>query len=49
VITELWEQLLARERELSERESALLARESGVVEGECAIERARMECDVVPN
>jgi hypothetical protein len=30
VIAELWQHLLKRERELSERESAFLAREHGV-------------------
>jgi hypothetical protein len=43
VIAELREQLLAWERELSVRESALLARERGVVEGG----RAHMECDTI--
>jgi hypothetical protein len=45
MIAELREQLLTWERELSERESALLARERGVVEGERALGRAHMECD----
>jgi hypothetical protein len=34
VITKLWEQLLVRERELDERENALVARENSVVEVE---------------
>jgi hypothetical protein len=47
VIAELREQLLAWERELSEWESTLLARERGVVEGECALGQARMEYDAI--
>jgi hypothetical protein len=47
VIAELQEELLVRERELSEWESALLARESGVVEGERDLRRAHMECDAI--
>jgi hypothetical protein len=43
VVAELREQLLAWERELSVRESALLARERGVVEGG----RAHMECNTI--
>jgi hypothetical protein len=34
VITELWEQLLVRERELDKRENALVARENIVMEVE---------------
>jgi hypothetical protein len=37
VIVELWEQLLARERELFEQESTLLAKERGMVEGKHAL------------
>jgi hypothetical protein len=44
VIIELWGQLLNQERELDERENALLTREHGMVEAECAIRRACMEC-----
>jgi hypothetical protein len=47
VIVELWEQLLAQERELPEWESTLLAREHSVVEGEHALGRARMEYDAI--
>jgi hypothetical protein len=47
VIAELREQLLAWERELSKRESTLLAREHGVVEGKRALGRAVMECDAI--
>jgi hypothetical protein len=44
-IIELREQLRAWERELDERESALVARENGMVEAKCALGRAHMECD----
>jgi hypothetical protein len=47
VVVELREQLLVRERGLDEREDTLLAREHGVVEAECALGRACMECDVI--
>jgi hypothetical protein len=49
VIAELWEQLLAQERELSERERerALLARERSVVEGERALGWACLECNTI--
>jgi hypothetical protein len=47
VIVELREQLLARQREMSEREGALFSREHGVVDGECALGRAHMECDAI--
>jgi hypothetical protein len=40
---------LAWERELSEQESTLLARERGVVEGGRALRRARVECDTIHN
>jgi hypothetical protein len=43
MIAELREQLLARERGLSEWESTLLTRERGVVDGERAHEWACME------
>jgi hypothetical protein len=49
VIAELREELLARERELSEQESSLLAREHGVVEGERALGRAHLECNAIHN
>jgi hypothetical protein len=45
VIVELREQLLAWERELDERENALVARLNGVVEVKRALGRVRMECD----
>jgi hypothetical protein len=45
VIVELREQLLAQERELDEQENALMARENGVVEAECALGKMRMACD----
>jgi hypothetical protein len=45
--SKLREEVLVRERELSEWESALLARESGVVEGERDLRRACMECDAI--
>jgi hypothetical protein len=47
VIVEVRKQLLAHERELSERESTLLAEEHGVVEGERAHWWACMECDAI--
>jgi hypothetical protein len=47
VVVELQGQLLVRERELDERENALLAKEHDVVEVERALRRARMECDAV--
>jgi hypothetical protein len=49
VIAELREELLPRERELSEQESSLLAREHGVVEGERALGRAHLECNAIHN
>jgi hypothetical protein len=42
---ELQKQLLARERELDNREGVLMAREDGLAAFECALGRARMECD----
>jgi hypothetical protein len=45
VIMELREQFLDRERELDERENALLTKEHCVVVAERALRRARMECD----
>jgi hypothetical protein len=47
VVVELREQLLVWDRELDEQENALLAREHGVVEVECALRRVHMECDTV--
>jgi hypothetical protein len=49
VIAELQEQLLVRERELSEQESALFARERGMVEGKHAPRWVRRECDTIHN
>jgi hypothetical protein len=46
MIVELWEQLLARERELDERENALVARENDMVAAKHALGGACMECDV---
>jgi hypothetical protein len=42
---ELQKQLLAREREMDNREGVLMAREDGLAAFECALGRARMECD----
>jgi hypothetical protein len=47
VIVELWERLLVRERELDERENVLVAREHSMVEVDCALWRARTECDAI--
>jgi hypothetical protein len=45
MVIELQEQLLARERELDSREGTLMAREDDLVASECALSRARTECD----
>jgi hypothetical protein len=45
MIIMLREQLLAWERELDERENALVTRENGVVAAERVLGRAHMECD----
>jgi hypothetical protein len=45
MIVEFREQLLVRERELDERENALMARENDVVAAKRALGRARIECD----
>jgi hypothetical protein len=47
MVVELREQPLVQERGLDEREDSLLVREHGVVEAECALRRARVECDAV--
>jgi hypothetical protein len=43
---ELQVQLLAQERELDSREGVLMAQEDGLVTSECALGRARTECDI---
>jgi hypothetical protein len=45
VTVELQGQLLAWERELDSQEHILMAREDGLAASECALGRARMECD----
>jgi hypothetical protein len=45
VIVELREQLLSQERNLDERENALLTREHGMVAVKRALRRACMKCD----
>jgi hypothetical protein len=43
VAVELWEQLLAWERELESREGAVVVREDGLASSECALGRIHME------
>jgi hypothetical protein len=45
MVAELQEQLLVWERELDNRENALIAREDDLAAIECTLGRARMECD----
>jgi hypothetical protein len=45
MVAKLQEQLLVRKRELDSRENALMAWEYDLAATECALGRARMECD----
>jgi hypothetical protein len=46
MVVELHEQLLDRERELNNREGAIVAWEDELVASKCTLGRACMECDV---
>jgi hypothetical protein len=45
VVVELRGQLLARERELDSKECAIIAWEDSLAASECALGRARVECN----
>jgi hypothetical protein len=45
VAIELWGELLAQERKLDIREGAIVAWEDSLLAFECALGRARIECD----